>query len=277
MGPKKYNNLMTYSEKQWLVKVQLKQLQTDNPYLDDFYFQAFAQRRAQKIQVQAAAEGRPIPQLLVPNTLPGADPPGIHQPANEQRLEVQFDQKTLGHITSFNVRTPRQLIEVIHARPEDAGDEAESAAKLEAKFRRQTLILVEGLFRTVLRIESLDKAAVAIPSPHIKRGMFEERKAGLDAAFALMHVDDRSPTGFLARLIAVRKGMRVLSRILVYLAFPQSAALISSVLSLIIERSGEAVEDCSEFVRAAQRAFQYFPIRVLMQQFEVFRTLAATP
>lgn len=29
---------MTEDEKQWLVRVQLKQLQTDNPYLDDFYF-----------------------------------------------------------------------------------------------------------------------------------------------------------------------------------------------------------------------------------------------
>jgi len=39
-GPQRssYNNLMTAADKQWLIKIQLKQLQTENPYLDDFYY-----------------------------------------------------------------------------------------------------------------------------------------------------------------------------------------------------------------------------------------------
>ena len=36
-----YNNLMKKSEKDFILRVQMAQLQTDNPYLEDFYFQQY--------------------------------------------------------------------------------------------------------------------------------------------------------------------------------------------------------------------------------------------
>lgn len=33
-----YAGLMTQREKDWIIKIQLLQLQTDNPYLDDYYY-----------------------------------------------------------------------------------------------------------------------------------------------------------------------------------------------------------------------------------------------
>lgn len=33
-----YAGLMTKREKDWIIKIQLLQLNTDNPYLDDYYF-----------------------------------------------------------------------------------------------------------------------------------------------------------------------------------------------------------------------------------------------
>ena len=33
-----YAGLMLQREKDWVIKIQLLQLQTDNPYLDDFYY-----------------------------------------------------------------------------------------------------------------------------------------------------------------------------------------------------------------------------------------------
>ena len=33
-----YANLMTQREKEWIIKIQLMQLHTDNPYVDDYYF-----------------------------------------------------------------------------------------------------------------------------------------------------------------------------------------------------------------------------------------------
>ena len=42
VAAKNYNNLMTASEKQWLISIQLKQMYSDNPYVDDYYCQARA-------------------------------------------------------------------------------------------------------------------------------------------------------------------------------------------------------------------------------------------
>ena len=33
-----YANLMTQKEKDWIIKIQLLQLHTDNPYVDDYYY-----------------------------------------------------------------------------------------------------------------------------------------------------------------------------------------------------------------------------------------------
>lgn len=33
-----YAGLMTQKEKDWIIKIQLLQLNTDNPYLDDYYY-----------------------------------------------------------------------------------------------------------------------------------------------------------------------------------------------------------------------------------------------
>lgn len=33
-----YDGLMTQKEKDWIIKIQMLQLQTDNPYLDDYYY-----------------------------------------------------------------------------------------------------------------------------------------------------------------------------------------------------------------------------------------------
>jgi hypothetical protein len=37
-GMDEYAGLMTQREKDWIVKIQLLQLHTDNPYVDDYYF-----------------------------------------------------------------------------------------------------------------------------------------------------------------------------------------------------------------------------------------------
>lgn len=36
-----YSNLMTQKEKEWVTKVQMMQLQSTDPYLDDYYYQVF--------------------------------------------------------------------------------------------------------------------------------------------------------------------------------------------------------------------------------------------
>ena len=47
-----YNGLMTYGDKKHVTKIQLMHLQTENPYLDDFYFEAFSKRDVDSVKQQ---------------------------------------------------------------------------------------------------------------------------------------------------------------------------------------------------------------------------------
>nr|XP_025150856.1 protein PAT1 homolog 2 isoform X3 [Bubalus bubalis] len=46
--PDSYANLMTQKEKDWVVKVQMVQLQSENPRLDDYYYQEYYQKLEKK-------------------------------------------------------------------------------------------------------------------------------------------------------------------------------------------------------------------------------------
>ena len=40
-----FSGLMTQRERQWIVNIQLNQLKCENPFLDDYYYTAFNQKR----------------------------------------------------------------------------------------------------------------------------------------------------------------------------------------------------------------------------------------
>ena len=83
--PKNYNNLMTQSEKEWIISIQMKQMTTDKPYIDDYYAmvcvllpnritlthtnQALSQKHTHQPQLQyAAAQSMHNPALFANNT-----------------------------------------------------------------------------------------------------------------------------------------------------------------------------------------------------------------
>ena len=43
-----YAGLMTQRERQWIINIQLNQLKCENPFLDDYYFTVFNQKRDQE-------------------------------------------------------------------------------------------------------------------------------------------------------------------------------------------------------------------------------------
>lgn len=43
-----YSNLMTQREKEWVAKIQMMQLQSTDPYLDDYYYQVSTAKSMEK-------------------------------------------------------------------------------------------------------------------------------------------------------------------------------------------------------------------------------------
>ena len=73
-----FNNLMSRSEQKWLVKIQAKQMHSDNPYVDDFYAHALVRKRTAMMRAAAVAHtGGNMPRL--PPTPHGPMPMGKHR------------------------------------------------------------------------------------------------------------------------------------------------------------------------------------------------------
>lgn len=49
---------MTHREKQWLLTIQMLQLNTGTPYFDDYYYTVFKERKKKNRQEEAAAQER---------------------------------------------------------------------------------------------------------------------------------------------------------------------------------------------------------------------------
>uniref|UniRef100_A0A8C8A542 PAT1 homolog 1, processing body mRNA decay factor n=1 Tax=Otus sunia TaxID=257818 RepID=A0A8C8A542_9STRI len=127
-----YANLMLQREKDWVSKIQMMQLQSTDPYLDDYYYQNYFQ----KLEKLAAAEEvhgdgpkKERTKLITPQV---AKLEHTYKP-------VQFEG-SLGKLTVSSVNNPRKMIDaVVTSRSEDD----ETKEKQVRDKRRQTLVTIE--------------------------------------------------------------------------------------------------------------------------------------
>ncbi|GAA5991415.1 hypothetical protein JCM10908_003303 [Rhodotorula pacifica] len=131
----KHNNLMSNSDKDFITRIQVSQLLTDDPYADDFYFHIMAAIKASRQTAILAATGGPGPQLGPQQNLASAGPAANRRPnrrdnamnrmaQNVQRL-VDIAKKrnmhesntlsldgALGKIATRTRSAPRPLLQV---------------------------------------------------------------------------------------------------------------------------------------------------------------------
>lgn len=215
--------LMTQKEKDWVIRIQLLQLQTDDPYTDDYYYTTFVMRKLaeemQKKNMEAATleiverEGRgeiaggegkgrggedgrrgsgeatgksmEEPKLLLP--------PRVTL-ENRSYIPVKFEN-SLGRITSSSVHNPRVLIDVgcrrstLASESEGDGEEEEGSASSDASVResqerfRQLLMSIEDLYMVVLAIDELGKAVLALPEEK-RATLYQERDAMIQVLYS---------------------------------------------------------------------------------------------
>ncbi|KAL7991966.1 hypothetical protein Chor_016222 [Crotalus horridus] len=104
-----YANLMLQREKDWVSKIQMMQLQSTDPYLDDFYYQNYFQ----KLEKLSAAE----------------------------EMHVQFEG-SLGKLTVSSVNNPRKMIDAIVTL---RGEEDTYSLLLDVEdYERRYLLSLEG-------------------------------------------------------------------------------------------------------------------------------------
>ncbi|XP_069484926.1 protein PAT1 homolog 1 [Ambystoma mexicanum] len=215
-----YANLMMQREKLWVSKIQMMQLQSTDPYLDDYYYQNYFEKLEKLAATDDSHSEGPKKErtrLITPQV---AKLEHAYKP-------VQFEG-SLGKLTVSSVNNPRKMIDaVVTSRSEDD----ETKEKQVRDKRRQTLVIIEKTFTLLLDVEDYEKryhrnlmeeqAALLEERKHKILNMYENLRGK-----PLGH--ERPSDDLFVQMMCIRKGKRMVARILPYLSLEQAASLVST-------------------------------------------------
>ncbi|XP_067946240.1 protein PAT1 homolog 1-like [Watersipora subatra] len=137
-----YAGILTKSEKDWLIKIQMLQLHTEDPYTDDYYYTIHNLEKA-----QADPEASNQASLILP---------AMAKMESRQYTPVQFE-KSLGRLTSSSVHNPRQVLDV-----GEKGDHVIHALSDTKKYRISLSIAEKG-YQLLLDLDELKKKIPSLP------------------------------------------------------------------------------------------------------------------
>jgi DNA topoisomerase 2-associated protein PAT1 len=166
-----YANLMTKRDKQWLLSIQLTQLNISTPYIDDYYYTVFKERQL-KLKGEQENTGRKY-------EMSQKDIENWKSEKNIERTPRTYThfENSLGKIQCVNLTTPRQLIDMDVMGSESFFPLTTSVEMSTQRTSRQILMHIETLYLIVLELEDLDNSTAVST---LKKCKEKESIAGLE-------------------------------------------------------------------------------------------------
>lgn len=269
-APKDEYQLMTQKEKDWVIRIQLLQLQTDDPYTDDYYYTTFVMRKlAEEMQKKNASEAATVEtlerqaedgggeeelkvlgerQTSAEGASKSTEEPKLLLPPrvtleNRSYIPVKFEN-SLGRITSSSVHNPRVLIDVGCRRStitseSEEGEEEEGGANSDTSVRenqerfRQLLMSIEDLYMVVLAIDELGKAVLALPEEK-RATLYQERDAMIQVLYSRILYSppgtNERPSFALLTLSSIRKGKKLVGRSIPLFSLKRQQAVLLAIM-----------------------------------------------
>ncbi|NWQ83023.1 PATL1 protein, partial [Columbina picui] len=212
-----YANLMLQREKDWVAKIQMMQLQSTDPYLDDYYYQNYFQKLeklAAAEEVQGDGPKKERTKLITPQV---AKLEHTYKP-------VQFEG-SLGKLTVSSVNNPRKMIDAVVT---SRGEDDETKEKQVRDKRRQTLVTIEKVSSRWgvcgKHQESAVKEVFLTCSGYFwgQVGVFCARFKPQHHFFPLPRPSD----DHFMQIMCIRKGKRLVARIVPFLSPEQAADVL---------------------------------------------------
>nr|XP_033800193.1 protein PAT1 homolog 2 isoform X2 [Geotrypetes seraphini] len=214
-----YTCLMSPSEKEWVIKVQMIQLQSENPHLDDYYYQAYYEKLERKLSEELLGERikREPTKLVTP-----------YIQKVETYESVVHIEGSLGQVAVSTCYSPRRAIDAIcHAVP----DEDMKALGYQ---RLRILNRIEKLFLMLLDVEEIQQKISHVPEEERIR-FHEKQDQKVDYIFMCLqplagdHDTGEVENEFLQSL-SVRKGKKLLARLIPYLRGEHSYEMLLAIV-----------------------------------------------
>ncbi|KAG9469932.1 protein PAT1 homolog 1 isoform X2 [Eleutherodactylus coqui] len=215
-----YAGLMLQREKEWVCRIQLLQLQSTDPYHDDFYYQNYFE----KLEKLSSSQDRPSEgpkkertKLITPQV---AKLEHTYKP-------VQFEG-SLGKLTVSSVNNPRKMIDAVATHRSDEEDTREKQVRDK---RRQTLVVIEKAFSLLLELEDFDRRFSLCCDDEERDALTEERRQKLQQLSDILRVkegSERAAEEQMVQIMCIRKGKRLVARIFPFFPLQQCTTLIST-------------------------------------------------
>lgn len=195
---------MSQRDKQWLIGIQLSQLNTGTPYIDDFYYTVFKERRA-KLKGIKENKAHKDNQLNHPLIQPKGhaqlvlismtNKNGTNQQRNQRERKnsesnkdketprtytpLQFEN-SLGKLQCGSVTAPRKIIDM-DVVSSDTGSPINSTIEISTQRKsRQILLHIETLYRIALKLEDLENPTAIATALIVKERKEKERLLALE-------------------------------------------------------------------------------------------------
>ncbi|XP_070383820.1 protein PAT1 homolog 1 isoform X3 [Dermacentor albipictus] len=198
-----YAGLMTQKEKDWLVKIQLLQVQPENPDVDDYYYVMFTKKKAQQQELPGVDGGDDDKLKFIR--------PERVRTESKSYTPIQFE-RSLGKLQVVSVNYPRKILDMGVQRLSEDEDRKVPPDRHLLWFR-QLLLDIEKLYSAVLEFEDNNCSA--------------ERQA--EIAEKLFNEVQPSEERFV-QMVGVRKGRSLVLRVLPKLKAEHQVATLAALL-----------------------------------------------
>lgn len=208
---------MSSSEKQWVTKIQMMQIQTANPYEEDYYYQMLLFKKQQK-----DTDFLVTPKLLFSN-------PNKHSDKKEYK-PMEFSS-TLGKLSISTVMNPRQVLDcsLNDLQPIITNHQKEECDPARKKY--SVLSTIERMYDYLLELEDLERMLLIVPAE--ERSKIKDAKNEVaDRMFSCFCIADSGSINeeLLVHVLSTCKGKNMLARSITQLRSEHGRAILYHLL-----------------------------------------------
>ncbi|GAB1604884.1 protein PAT1 homolog 1-like isoform X1 [Argonauta hians] len=211
-----FAGIMTQKEKEWVIKIQLLQLHTNNPYVDDYYYVRYSLRKSAEERKRKNKENKDEPKLIIP---------ALAKIETKAYTPAHFEG-SLGRVSTSSVHNPRQVIDLVSMAHND--EQGGKSSGRDVYRYRQMLMEIEKTYVILLDIDDLEKRVLALPDESRKK-IYEERIDKINQLFLNLGTQDNNSDTFLY-MMSIRKGRKLVARCLPMFNLEHSKAVLVAIL-----------------------------------------------
>ncbi|XP_011147431.1 protein PAT1 homolog 1 isoform X2 [Harpegnathos saltator] len=214
-----YAGLMSSREKQWLINIQLLQLNTIQPYIDDYYYTVFCDRQNKQHANQEQKDRKHYNNNGYHRDHRDweTNPP---QTLSRSAYTPATFENSLGKLHFSSVTAPRKIIDMDVVPNSDSQSTPQSQQK-DTKRTRQLLLEIERLYIILLKLEDLNNPLAVSSEPHQQQEGEAETSANKTEpeliSMMLSSLQQLVQDDKLASMLSIRKGKTLLLRFLPHL------------------------------------------------------------